>query len=300
MNRRAEDEELDKLLDEELIWEAEMIEHGLLSDSEIEERHMSKAEIDASFDKLVEKLKAEGVYREDEKPREEPSERTAAAISMEETGNSGKVIPMPERNADKDKGLKRRYGLGKVAGLGLVCILSVLGASMSIEGNRQYFMKKIDYYTGNDTKFNINSNVEGDESERKKEQEAIDDIENVLDIKMPIFRYRPQTFDFYEYEVQEINECALMEYKYQDVIMTLFINKIDDYGKKSSFDLDGKTIESIDIDHGEVKVDIVEIQDKSDDKPNYGAVWSVDSVFYQLSGKMEREEFMKLVEKMQF
>ena len=34
MNRKTEDDELDKLLDEELIREAEMIERGLLSDGE--------------------------------------------------------------------------------------------------------------------------------------------------------------------------------------------------------------------------------------------------------------------------
>lgn len=300
MNRRAEDEELDKLLEEELIWEAEMIEQGLLSDNEIEERHMSKDEIDASFDRLVEKLKAEGAYHEDEKFHEEPSEPTASAISMEKTSNSGKIIAMPERNTGKGRSPKRRYGLSKVVGFGVVCVVSVLGASLSIEGNREYFLKKINYYRGNDTEFNINSNAKGDENGEKGEQQAIDDIENVLDIKMPIFRYRPETFDFYEYEIQDLNECALMEYKYQDAIMTLFVNKVDVFGKKSSFDLDGKIIDSVYVNHKEIKVEIIETQDKNDDRPNYSAVWSYDSVFYQFSGKMEREEFVKLVEKMQF
>lgn len=299
MNRRAEDEELDKLLDEELIWEAEMIEHGLLSDSEIEERHMSKAEIDASFDKLVEKLKAEGVYREDEKPREESSECTAAAISMEENGNSGKVIPMPERNADKDKGLKRRYGLGKVAGLGLVCILSVLGASMSIEGNREYFLKKIDYYTGNDTKIDVD-NIEGDVSEGQDEQEAFDVIESFLGIKMPQFRYRPYSFVFSGFEVDTVKKCALVEYQYKDIVMALFVSKNDSMEKKGNYSIDGKEIDSVNSDHGEVQVKIMEVQAIDDEEPSYGAVWSKDAVLYQLSGKMEREEFIKLIEKMQF
>lgn len=300
MNRRAEDEELDKLLDEELIWEAEMIEHGLLSENEIEERHMSKAEIDASFDKLVEKLKAEGVYREDEKPREESSERTAAAISMEETGNSGKVIPMPERNADKDKGLKRRYGLGKVAGLGLVCILSVLGASMSIEGNRQYFIEKIDYFMGNDTQIHIDSDFDVTVNEEQGEQNAIATIEEVLGVKMPIFRYRPHSFTFCEFEIEETSETALVEYEYNDIILTLFVDKKDKYGKKSNLSLDGKELGTIYSDNGDIQVKVMKIQDKNDEAPSYIATWNENDTFYQICGKMEETEFIKLIEKMQF
>lgn len=299
MNRRAEDEELDKLLDEELIWEAEMIEHGLLSDSEIEERHMSKAEIDASFDKLVEKLKAEGVYREDEKPREESSERTAAAISMEENGNSGKVIPMPERNADKDKGLKRRYGLGKVAGLGLVCILSVLGASMSIQGNREYFLKKIDYYTGNDTRINV-ENTEGDAGNEVEEQTAIDAIEDILGIKLPVFWYRPDSLEFNKFEVEKVSQCAWIEYTYKEVILSYFIGKKDDHRMQSGLSLDGKEIDSVYCDRGELPVKIMEIKDDNDDSACYAAVWTKDNILYRISGKMEREEFTKLIENMKF
>lgn len=299
MNRRAEDEELDKLLDEELIWEAEMIEHGLLSDSEIEERHMSKAEIDASFDKLVEKLKAEGVYREDEKPREESSECTAAAISMEENGNSGKVIPMPERNADKDKGLKRRYGLGKVAGLGLVCILSVLGASMSIQGNREYFLKKIDYYTGNDTRINV-ENTEGDAGNEVEEQTAIDAIEDILGIKLPVFWYRPDSLEFNKFEVEKVSQCAWIEYTYKEVILSYFIGKKDDHRMQSGLSLDGKEIDSVYCDRGELPVKIMEIKDDNDDSACYAAVWTKDNILYRISGKMEREEFTKLIENMKF
>lgn len=295
MNRRAEDEELDKLLDEELIWEAEMIEQGLLSDNEIEERHMTKAEIDASYDRLVERLKAEGIYREDE----EPSGRTAEVPPTEPTGDSGKIIFMPERNADRDTSFKRRYKLKKVAGYAFVCLLSVFGATVSIEGNRQYFLKKIDYYTGNDTRIDVD-NIEGDVKEGQDELDAIDIIENSLGIKMPQFRYRPYSFSFSDFEVDTVKKCALMEYQYKDVVIALFVSVNDSLEKKGNHSLDGREIDSIYSDHDEVEVKIMEIQATNDEEPSYGAVWSRDAALYQLSGKMEQDEFIKLIEKMQF
>lgn len=299
MNRRAEDEELDKLLEEELIWEAEMIEQGLLSDNEIEERQMSKDEIDASFDRLVEKLKAEGAYHEDEKFHEEPSEPTASAISMGKTSNSGKIIAMPERNTGKGRSPKRRYGLSKVVGFGVVCVVSVLGASLSIEGNREYFLKKINYYKGNDTRINVET-VEGDADNGAEEQEAIDTIENALGIKMPIFWYRPDAFEFYRFGVEEVSQCAWVEYQYKDVIFTLFIGKKDDYEKKSGLSIDGREIDSVYCESGDVSVKIMTTRDSNDDTACYIAVWTMDNMLYQFSGKMEREEFTKLVEKMKF
>lgn len=299
MNRRAEDEELDKLLEEELIWEAEMIEQGLLSDNEIEERQMSKDEIDASFDRLVEKLKAEGAYHEDEKLHEEPSEPTASAISMGKTSNSGKIIAMPERNTGKGRSPKRRYGLSKVVGFGVVCVVSVLGASLSIEGNREYFLKKINYYTGNDTRINV-ATVEGDTDNGTEEQEAIDTIENALGIKMPKFRYRPESFKFCKYTIEEIGQYAWSEYEYKDVILTLFIEKKDRNGVKRSLGLDGKKIESAYCDNGETLVEIMEINDDNDDYASYTAIWTRDNIFYQLSGKMDKGEFIKLIENMKF
>lgn len=299
MNRRAEDEELDKLLEEELIWEAEMIEQGLLSDNEIEERQMSKDEIDASFDRLVEKLKAEGAYHEDEKFHEEPSEPTASAISMGKTSNSGKIIAMPERNTGKGRSPKRRYGLSKIVGFGVVCVVSVLGASLSIEGNREYFLKKINYYRGNDTRINVET-VEGDADNGAEEQEAIDTIENTLGIKMPIFWYRPELFKFYRFQVEEISQCAWIEYEYKDAMLILSVEIKEDYEKKGNYSFTGKEIDSVYCNNGDIEVKIMEIKGSNDEQPCYVAIWHKDKVLYQLSGKMEQDELKKIIEKMKF
>ena len=48
------------------------------------------------------------------------------------------------------------------------------------------------------------------------------------------------------------------------------------------------------------KIEIREIKDKQDQKENYVAYWKTDTAFYQVSGKMEKKEFIKLIKNMYF
>ena len=152
MNRKIEDDELDKLLDEELIREAEMIERGLLSDDEDGGELMSQEELDASYDRLMERLKAEGVYHEDDE--------------------ENKIISMSAADTARSSKMKRRHKTIKAAGFVVVCFLGVLGGSMATEVNCQDFISKIEYFTGNDTKSDTNTvRPEGEERENEGEEQ---------------------------------------------------------------------------------------------------------------------------------
>ena len=65
MGKDLKDEELDRLLEEEMMREAEMIEKSLLGD-DAGERHMSEEELDKSYERFVKRLKAEGLYQEED------------------------------------------------------------------------------------------------------------------------------------------------------------------------------------------------------------------------------------------
>ena len=148
MNRKTEDDELDKLLDEELIREAEMIDRGLLSDGEDGVEPMSQEELDASFDRLMERLKAQGAYREDEE--------------------EDKAVPAIDTVRNNE--IRRRHKVIKAAGFMVVCFLGVLGGSMATEVDCQDFISKIDYFTENDTKSDADT-VGPEENERENEWE---------------------------------------------------------------------------------------------------------------------------------
>ena len=79
MGREMNDTELDKLLEEEMIREAEMIEHSLLCDDQTEDVHVSEEEIERSYARLMKRLKAEGLCQEkkQEQKAEVPGEKKA-------------------------------------------------------------------------------------------------------------------------------------------------------------------------------------------------------------------------------
>lgn len=69
MEKKYEDDELDQLINEQFINEAQIMEEALFSDDDTEDYEASDEEIKASYQQLVDRLKAEGVYREDGKDR---------------------------------------------------------------------------------------------------------------------------------------------------------------------------------------------------------------------------------------
>ena len=59
------DDELEMLLDDQLMKEAELLEKVLFADDSFEDYQETPEERKASFEKLVNRLKAEGIYRGD-------------------------------------------------------------------------------------------------------------------------------------------------------------------------------------------------------------------------------------------
>ena len=64
--------------------------------------------------------------------------------------------------------------------------------------------------------------------------------------------------------------------------------------------MDGKVLETLNIEDEKVNIKIIEVKNENDAEENYAACWDKNEVFYQVSGKMKRQEFMKLIRKMYF
>lgn len=98
MDKESKDVELDKLLEEEMIREAELIEKSLLGDR-TEDTPISEEEIDKSYERFLKRLKAEGLYQEEtqengfkkEKEQEIIPETQSAEI-VQFPGNRGKFV----------------------------------------------------------------------------------------------------------------------------------------------------------------------------------------------------------------
>lgn len=286
MEKKLSDEELDRLLEEQFLKEADLIENALFSDDSEEVEEETEEELEEAYNDLMARLKAKGKYCE------EGTEIPA-----------GQAIPIPERETNHVREMatdsRRSHKMVRAAGFAAVCVLGVFAASMTSEANRKYFINSMKYLAGDDTRMVID-NDESNEQVNADEYKAREDIKNKLGIEIPRFFYRPDSFAFYNYEVNELGKLALVEYKYGDMIISLDCLKRDVIRDSSNFSMHGEKIATAILRYGKISVDIFEVKNEGDIQPSYTAQWEREDVSYNLSGKMEKEEFIKIVEKMRF
>lgn len=270
------DDELKKWLAEEYEREIDEMEKVLFPDGVLPDDGETEEEAKAAYQKLVARLKADGVYEEDE-------ENGSKEADDHKADTKEKIVYLPE---------KRHHKLARVAAVVLVCAAGVFAVGMTSQANRSYFIDSVKIWTGND--------ATSDEVERD-EQGAIDDIKNQMGFdKIPKFMYRPENFKYKDYLIHSNTGIALMEYCYGKSVITVYISDYRNNSKTTDYVLDGQIIESLKIKDEKFEIEIRKVKDKQDKKENYVAYWKTDRAFYQISGNMEEKEFIKLIENIHF
>lgn len=279
------DDELKKWLAEEYEREIDEMEKVLFPDGVLPDDGETEEEAKAAYQKLVARLKADGVYEEDEE------ENDSKEADDHKADTNKKIVYLPE---------KRHHKLARVAAVVLVCAAGVFAAGMTSQANRSYFIDSVKVWTGNDTSISIDNDATSDEVERD-EQSAIDDIENQMGFdKIPKFMYRPKNFKYKDYLIHSNTGVALIEYWYGNSVITVYISDYSRTTKTTDYVLDGKIIDSIKVADESFKIEILKIKDKQDKEENYTAYWKTNTAFYQISGKMEEKEFINLIKNIRF
>lgn len=274
------DAELKKWLAEEYEKETEEMEKILFPDGVIPDDGETEEEAKAAYQRLVEKLKADGVYKEDE----------TDSIKTDDHKENVKIVYLPEKKSHK---------AARVAAAVLVCSAGIFAASMTSQANRSYFIDSVRYWVGDDTRISI-ENDEGNEKAQKDEQMAIDNVEEELGVNVPLILERPKGFKFKDYRVNAESGYAFFEYSYNSEILTIYINKYDKETKSSGASLDGKEIDTIKLPEEEISIQIKKIMAKGDKKASYVAYWNSSTAFYQIESQMEEQKFIKLIKNIKF
>lgn len=274
------DAELKKWLAEEYEKETEEMERILFPDGVIPDDGETEEEAKAAYQRLVEKLKADGVYKEDE----------TDSIKTDDHKENVKIVYLPKKKSHK---------AARVAAAVLVCSAGIFAASMTSQANRSYFIDSVRYWVGDDTSISI-ENDEGNEKAQKDEQMAIDNVEKELGVNVPLILERPKGFKFKDYRVNAESGYAFFEYSYNGEILTIYINKYDKETKSSGASLDGKEIDTIKLPEEEISIQIKKIMAKGDKKASYVAYWSSSTEFYQIESQMEEQKFIKLIKNIKF
>lgn len=267
--------------DEDYIKRAEEMERALWADGEPdqdEDEPDEEAEA-RSYAALIRRLKEEGVYQEEE--RETETEETSAP-------SDSRIRRLPR---------KRSVSVGRVAGVALLCCACVFAASMTSEANRNYLVEKMQYMMGDDTRI-VSDNDELNDSVNLEEQSAIKEIEEKLQVEVPEFYYRPRNFEFLSYEIYETTDIAKIEYKYYENIICFVIDKQSEKSVSRTLSADGNKKSFIVKCYDGIEVTVEELQEEQDLLPSYTASWEKDSVVYWLSGKIEKEEIIKILKQM--
>ena len=284
------DEELKKWLAEEYNKEIDEMEKIMFPDGNIPDDGETEEEARAAYARLVERLRADGIYEEENDSEnaddhKENNEKTEEAEKV-------KIVYLPAKP-------KKRNRIARVAAAVLVCAAGVFAASMTSQANRSYFIDTVRLWTGNDTNIAI-ENDENNEKASKDEDEAIFEIEQKLGIIVPKFMYRPSKLKFQDYMISSDYGYALIEYEYKEKILSVYINQYTKNSKSSDVNFDGKIIKKVKLEDEDTTIEIRKIQSETDIQPSYTASWKDDSKIYQISCKMEEEEFIKLIEGIRF
>ena len=191
---------------------------------------------------------------------------------------------------------RKKRKLAKAAGIGIVCATSVFAASMTSEANRNYFIDTFKLLSGKDVR-TIADNDDGNEKANADEYQAIAEIENELDVKVPEFYYRPYGMEFKDYFIDDASDVAWLEYLYKDNIISFHISTQKDSIVSNMQSIAGDVKKSFVINVGGIEVTIEQIEEEND-LADYTAKWEKNNVSYFLSGKISGKEIKKIIKNM--
>ena len=302
-----DDEKFRQWLEEEYLKEADAIEEALFDGRKFEDNQDIVEKLSVSRESFYQRAREEGLLEDtaDEKAEDEKDTEEAVPESTEkkilEFRKNADVSKNTARDANRNSGKKKHsyMRLGRIAGIAGLCLICVFAASMSSEANRKYLVNSVRILSGNDSQF-ISYNDDSNENASTKESDAIADIEEKLDVKMPEFYYRPYGMEFIDYEVREGSAYADIEYQYKKDIEVLYIDKQDQFTTSKIRSLNGTEKVIDEITNNGIKIIIKELRDKKDKHITYVATWSSGECTYSWIGKMQIDELKKIVKEMTF
>ena len=302
-----DDEKFRQWLEEEYLKEADAIEEALFDGRKFEDNQDIVEKLSVSRESFYQRAREEGLLEdvadekaEDEKNTEEAAPESTEKKILEFRKNAG-VSKNPACDANRNSG-KRKHSyvrFGRIAGIAGLCLICVFAASMSSEANRKYLVNSVRILSGNDSQL-ITDNSSDNEHATTEESDAIADIEEKLDIKMPEFYYRPYGMEYMTYEISEPASAAKINYQYDDNIVTFYIDKQNQSTASNINSSNGeeKIIDTIEKEG--YKVTLKKLQEQNEKNLTYVAQWEYNGCAYSWSGKFRIEELKKIIKEMKF
>lgn len=281
--KREENREWKEYFKRQLRREAQELE------AELEEKPELK-DIDASpelFERIVEQLRNEGKWEEEIAEELAPDIRFLLSEKDREALDIGRSIQKQGRRRTRGK------WIGRIAAVVLCAFL----VTLSSEANREYVVGVINKITG--SKWGVyvedvsNDTVKYSEDER----EAFKDIEEQLEILVPQMQYRPYGMEFQSYQVSKGGKRGMVFYQYGENLVTMYLyGQIKDATMQQT--LEAKVVDEVQIDVLELSAKLYELEDTTGDA--YAGEIVYNDCYYLILGKMDKDEFKKMLQNIIF
>lgn len=277
----AEDKEMDEKIRQDLIHAADQAEKEFQEEEALGAPCMKPEEKQQLFDDIVGELKKKGIWEESPEDQLSAEDREALRLGRELLNN-----PKKKRSAVIHKIFKG------VAGAAVVAV-GVFVLSMSSEANRVRILGVWNSIVNDELRIEIN-NIDT-ETYVNQEQEAYDEIQKQLDIKLLRFMYIPEGMNYSSFKIDSKAGRVDIYYTYQDTIVSMCVYT-NSLSASRNQQFDGEIVDSVNVKAEEVQTDIWKINNENQE--SYMAEFNCKDMYYIIWGSLPEKEFKKIVEAM--
>lgn len=279
-----------------------LMQEGNAADSEMEAADTVEETVSrvVQFEEAVAKKKAETIEKVPVKAEEAMEEKIRK--ESEKMTEENAVEKAAEKSAGNRRPAKIRWFQKKAAKVACVCLVAaaaMFGLSMTSEANRLRLLQTANEVLGTGDLLNADNGVDRAIS-AGSEDEARQEIVDVLNIEVPEFLYVPESMEYDACEVAEHVGYAKIRYSYQQGFLYLEMsNSLSDMSQGSIEENQGNDDmkEEIETLSGKILFTISAMEGKTE---QYTASWQYKNASYLLWGEITKEEMKKILENISF
>lgn len=254
---------------------------------------LSGEELNAMYERFQQRLQKEGLADAEGNPTEKTLEIRRQIV--EKKVEREKQAERQKQIAKRVKTTKHWVQTAKAAGVVLVVGACVFGASMTSEANRIRLVETIGgVRNSGDTTWVDNG------EDRKYTAEDWDkvkeEIRDKLHIAVPEFYYIPEGMEYSGSSILQEIQVAIIKYRYNEHIVYFQLSANEkDLSQGNWKDREKVEVETLD---DTVEVEMGTISENGEE--NYYVIWKYKDGYYELSGQIEKEELIKILNEMQY
>lgn len=272
------------------------------ADSEMEEAETGEEKVSrvVAFEEAAAKKKAETTEEVSVKAEEEMDEKTRK--EPEKVTEENVVEKDSEKHTVNRHSAKIRWFQKKAAKVACVCLVAaaaMFGLSMTSEANRLRLLQTANEVLGTGDLLKAN-NGEDRVMSVGSEDEAKQEITDVLNVEVPDFYYLPAGMKFQTYLIFDDVGYAKIQYSYKEGFLYLEIsNSLSDMsqGNMRQNEENNGVEQEIETLSGEMEF---VIKNTEEGKDQYTASWQYNNVSYVFGGEISQQELVEILKNISF